>query len=144
VEENDGRFEVAVDSDDRLVRLAVAARVADRLRAESVFGSVEEASEFFRRGSIGYSVTGTSGVYDGQELRCLRWAAEPLAVERVRSSFFDDPLRFPLGSVEYDSALLMRGIEHQWHAREPICGCTESLAARSAAEDAVEAGAVEG
>jgi hypothetical protein len=29
-------------------------------------------------------------------------------------------MRFPRGSVEFDSALLMRRIEHEWHARRPI------------------------
>ena len=139
-----GRFDVAVESNDRLVQLSLVARIADRLPTGSVFASVAEASEFFRRGAIGYSVTGTPGVYDGLELESLRWAVEPLAVERVRSSFFDDPLRFPRGSVVFDSALLMRGIEHRWHARESICGCGELLAARSPAEDPVEAGAIEG
>ncbi len=144
IAERDGQFDIAIESNDRLVRLALAAHVTDRLPSGSVFASVEEASEFFRRGAIGYSVTGTPGVYDGLELESLSWAVEPLAIEWVRSSFFDDPLRFPRGSVEFDSALLMRGIEHRWHAHESICGCRESFAGRTAAEDAVEAGAVEG
>lgn len=144
VAEHDDRFNVAIESNDRLVRLSLVAHIADKLPTGSVFASVAEASEFFRRGAIGYSVTGTPGVYDGLELESLRWAVEPLAVERVRSSFFDDPLRFPRASVEFDSALLMRGIEHRWHARESICGCGESLAGRAATEDTVEAGTIEG
>lgn len=40
---------------------------------------------------------------------------------RVESSFFKNESLFPSGSVEFDCALLMRGIDHAWHAREPIC-----------------------
>jgi hypothetical protein len=41
---------------------------------------------------------------------------QALAVEQVESSFFNDPRRFPSGSVEFDCALLMRGIRHEWRA----------------------------
>ena len=33
---------------------------------------------------------------------------------------------FPAGSVEFDSALLMRGIDHEWHGREPLCAGAET------------------
>ena len=55
------------------------------------------------------------------ELRSFGWRVDPLAVELVESSFFADRSRFPAGSVEFDCALLMRGIHHEWHEREPIC-----------------------
>jgi hypothetical protein len=48
------------------------------------------------------------------------WRVEPLRVEAVRSSFFADRSRFPAGSVEFDSALLMRDIPVTWKAREPV------------------------
>jgi hypothetical protein len=41
----------------------------------------------------------------------------PLLVERVESSFFSNTDWFPPGSAEFDSAFLMREIEHEWHAR---------------------------
>jgi hypothetical protein len=43
------------------------------------------------------------------------WKITPLAVERVYSSYFADESRFPPGSVEFDCALLMRNIPHEWH-----------------------------
>jgi hypothetical protein len=47
------------------------------------------------------------------------WRVEPLAVEHVESSWFEDAARFPAGSVAFDSALLMRDVAHEWrgHAR---------------------------
>ncbi|HEX3999632.1 MAG TPA: hypothetical protein VHX65_13855 [Pirellulales bacterium] len=120
VHEADGRYGIRLDSDDGLTHLAVDARISDRLPGDSVFGSLDAASEFFRRGGLGYSATPMPGVFDGLELKSFSWSTTPLAIDHVESSFFDDARRFPRGTVEFDSALLMRRIEHQWHARESI------------------------
>jgi hypothetical protein len=58
---------------------------------------------------------------DALELHSLDWRVEPLAVERIESSFFDDRQRFPAGSIQFDCALLMRGMRHEWHERAPMC-----------------------
>jgi hypothetical protein len=85
-----------------------------------IFGSPAEASAFFERGSLGYSVTAKPGEFDGLELRSFTWQVQPLAVERVESSFFEDRALYPTGSGEFDCALLMRGIDHEWHSRESL------------------------
>jgi hypothetical protein len=121
VAETAERFEVALRSDDGVTRVAVRGRRADALPASSVSRSLEEASAFFRAGSLGYSATSDPSRFQGLELRCLRWEVEPLAVEEVRSSFFDDEALFPPGSIAFDCALLMRGIEHEWHGRPDLC-----------------------
>ena len=123
VEERDGFYSVRLQSDDGQVRLKVVGRVARELPRSSVFRSLEEASSFFEHGSLGYSATEEPGRFDGMELRSLRWNVEPLAVEEVESSFFSNENVFPRGSVRFDSALLMRDIEHEWHTREPLCHC---------------------
>lgn len=128
VHEEGGFYSVALRSKDGHVRLEVAGRLASELPKGSVFHSLEEASVFFERGSIGYSATSTPGSFDGLELRSLSWRVEPLTVERVYSSFFSDEEIFPKGSVRFDCALLMRGIEHEWHAREPLCQCEDNAA----------------
>jgi len=120
VEERDDHYRIALDSDDREVHLLVEGRLASGQPEGSIFGSVAEASVFFERGSLGYSATARASEFDGLELRCSGWRVEPLAVGRVESSFFDDRARFPAGSVEFDCALLMRGIAHEWHGRESI------------------------
>jgi hypothetical protein len=86
-----------------------------------VFRSLREASEFFREGSVGFSPALTAGHFDGLELRTLDWRMQPLAVEAVESSFFGDPSLFPAGSVEFDSALLMRQVEHEWCQQPSLC-----------------------
>jgi hypothetical protein len=120
VEEHNGHYTIGLDSDDRGVHVAVEGHVASQLAACSVFRSLEEASDFFARGSLGYSVTSCPNQLDGLELRSFGWHVEPLAVESVQSSFFEDTNRFPPGTTRFDCALLMRDIEHEWHGRAPL------------------------
>jgi len=126
--ETDHRLSVRLESDDALSQMSVTCRIADALPAGSVFSSLDEASRFFEGGALGYSATHDKSRYDGLELRCKSWSVQPLAVEAVRSSFFDDMTKFPLGSAVLDCALLMRNVEHEWHTREDIC-CTQPVEA---------------
>ena len=57
---------------------------------------------------------------DGIELRTRGWSLEPLQIEEVESSWFSDTARFPRGSVEFDCALLMRNVGHEWHGAEDL------------------------
>ena len=124
VQEIDSHYSVVLDSDDGDTHVAVEGHLANDLPGNSVFNSVQDASEFFERGSLGYSATRTSKEYDGLELRTFNWDVQPLAVDRVESSFFEDSKVFPAGSIEFDCALLMRSIEHEWHWRPSLCsGC---------------------
>jgi Uncharacterized conserved protein (COG2071) len=120
VHEQDDRYRIVLDSDDRQTHLLVDGQVSTELPEASTFGSLREASAFFECGSLGYSVTATPGQFDGLELRSFTWHVEPLAVHNVESSFFEDGALFPQGSVRFDCALLMRGIEHEWHGRETL------------------------
>jgi hypothetical protein len=121
VHESDRRFEISLDSIDGLASLRVVASTTDQWPHDSVFGSPDDASSFFAAGSLGYSPAASAGRYQGLELRCQRWQVTPLAVESVRSSLFDDTRLFPAGSARLDCALLMRGIEHEWHTRADLC-----------------------
>ena len=111
---------VALESADSATRVIVEAEPTDRLPTNSIFPSIEAASTFFERGSIGYSATDRSGCFDCLELRSRNWHVEPLAVRRVESSFFANQAVFPPGTAEFDCALLMRGIDHEWHAHAPL------------------------
>ena len=64
-------------------------------------------------GAVGYSTGAMAGYFDGVVLRTDRWRS-PLAVSTVWSSFFDDRILFPAGSVEVDHALVMTDIESRW------------------------------
>jgi len=119
VNEADGNYNIHISSDDGLTRVVLEAGASSGLPPGSVFGSLEAASSFFERGAVGYSPA-DSTEFHSLELRSLNWKMESLAVNRVESSFFDDPTLFPAGSAEFDCALLMREIVHEWHAQESL------------------------
>ena len=121
VEESASHYRVGFTSKDGVTRVLVSGRPTNALPAGSIFSSLEEVSSFFEKGSIGYSATREPDRFDGLELRTYSWGVQPLAVEEVSSSFFDDETLFPPGSARFDNALIMRGIEHEWHALEPLC-----------------------
>ena len=119
VRESASEFSVSVHGAQ--VSLVVEGRLASRLPADSLFPTLDEASAFFEAGSLGYSVTSRPGQYDGLELHTAQWHVEPLAITRVESSFFADRAQFPEGSVQFDCALIMRNLDHEWHSQDPIC-----------------------
>ena len=114
VREEDGFYHVGFTSDDGKAHVLVEGCVTDRLPKTSAFQSLGEASSFFKGGSIGYS-PGAGNRLDGLELRTFRWQVEPLEVTRVESSFFSNPDLFSPGTTQFDCALVMRDIEHEWH-----------------------------
>jgi hypothetical protein len=121
VQERNDTYRVELDSEDDATHLAISAQATDAWPEHSVFGSLAAASEFFQRGSLGYSTTRRPGTFDGLELQTRNWSVSPLAIEHLHSSYFEDRSRFPAGSITFGCALIMHNIEHEWHSREPIC-----------------------
>lgn len=120
VREGSDSIDLSMQSDDREVSVMVRGTVGGQLPGASCFSSLAEVSAFFEPGSVGYSVTRDTGRLDGIELRTHGWSVEPLQVEEVHSSYFSDEARFPKGSVEFDCALLMRNLGHEWHRAEDL------------------------
>ena len=120
VAETESHFSVAMRSVDGTTHVAIDGRLAKKLPENSIFRSVAEASAFFQCGSLGYSPNARCGTFEGLELRTFNWQVEPLTMERVESSFFDDENLFPPGTATFDHALLMHEIVHQWHGRETM------------------------
>ena len=58
-----------MDSDDGETHLVVEGQSATELPDTSIFPSPDAASEFFKRGSLGYSPASKPGTFDGLELR---------------------------------------------------------------------------
>ena len=115
IEEAHGRIAVRVDARDGSMSLQLDAAETGGFPESSCFASLAESSAFFEPGSAGYSATKDRGVLDGLRLETHRWEVRPLAVQAVRSSFFDDLSLFPAGSAVFDHALVMRDIPHAWH-----------------------------
>ena len=128
VVENGDHYSVTMASNDGGAKLHVSGSVVPAISDSSVFDSLESASDFFELGSLGYSDTATEGKFDGLELQCENWHVESLNVDTIQSSYFEDQSRFPVGSVEFDCALLMRDIVHQWHGRPDLC-CSPEIGA---------------
>ncbi|MEJ7658815.1 MAG: hypothetical protein WKG07_03885 [Hymenobacter sp.] len=105
-------YHVAFTSSDG-THLAIEAKVAPAFAPASIFGTLENVSDFLEKGSVGYSPSGAK--FDGLRLATYSWQVQPLAVSAVTSSFFEDESVFAKGSVTFDNALLMTGIEHEWH-----------------------------
>jgi hypothetical protein len=119
VQEDGSHYRVQMDSASSHV--LIEGHVAAALPAGSVFKTLAAASEFFERGALGYSATSRHGRFDGLTLSTQAWKVEPLQVTRVESSFFEDREHFPAGSAEFDCALLMRNVPHEWRAEKDIC-----------------------
>ena len=121
IRESHNHYELAFESDDGSTSIDVATTLTDKMPGDSVFDSLEQASQFFEKGSLGYSPRQGSDWHDGLALQCKTWTTQSLDIERVASSYFNDSKIFPEGSVAFDHALLMRHIEHEWHRSEMMC-----------------------
>ena len=93
---------------------------SDKLPEDSVFESLAETSAFFEAGCIGYSPKPNSCQLEGLQLKTQKWEVSPLAVHSVQSAYFDDTSIFPVNSITFDHALLMRNIPHEWHSQPAI------------------------
>lgn len=120
VEETDRHYRVAFKSSDN-TSISIDAVLTEKLSNESIFNDIEEVSEFFRNGSTGFSPNGKN--YEGLKLNTLNWEVKPLKLLRVHSSYFEDETLFPKGSIQFDNALLMTQIHHEWKSVGRKSGC---------------------
>lgn len=120
VQESESGISFSMKSVDGTVAVELAGRVSDALPQNSIFSSLAVSSAFFETGSLGYSATGDPLRLDGVRLRTKEWRVEPLELSKVYSSYFADESRFPQGSVEFDHALLMKNIDHEWQSASDL------------------------
>jgi hypothetical protein len=120
VEEKNGNYHIAFYSSDG-TSILVDANASNEFDSSSIFRDLESASEFFRKGSVGYSPNGKN--YDGLKLNTFSWEMKPLKVSQVHSSFFNNEKIFPKGSVQFDNALLMTDIKHEWKSVNTKLDC---------------------
>ena len=115
VAQDAGSLEMEVHTRKREADVRFRAGSANEWKATPSFATFDEARGFFQRGDCGFSCALREGKLGGMQLRTLRWDMSPLAVDEVHAAYFEDEQRFPHGSVQFDSALLMRGVPHEWH-----------------------------
>jgi len=121
VKEADGHYHIAFKSSDGTT-ISIDADKTKKLNSNSIFGNLENASTFFEGGAIGYSPNGDH--YDGLKLNTFNWKVEPLDVTAVQSSFFENEKLFPGNSVQFDNALLMTQIKHEWQSVDQKSKCS--------------------
>ncbi|MCD1118600.1 DUF2071 domain-containing protein [Chryseobacterium turcicum] len=115
--EQNNHFHLDFTSSDNTT-IEIDAKLSDKLNENSIFQTLDNVSEFFEKGSIGYSPNGKD--FDGLQLETYKWEVKPLEVENVKSSFFEDKDIFPEGSIKFDNAILMENIEHEWKSLKSI------------------------
>ena len=101
--------------------MSISAQVVDALPEGSIFSTTKEVSDFFMTGNIGWSSKDKENEYDAIELKTVEWNMEPLLVKDSYSAYFADESKFPKGSVEFDSAMIMRNLKHSWVSRDNLC-----------------------
>lgn len=111
--EGNGHYQVAFCSEDG-ASVAIRAQETTHWSPHSVFSDLQSASDFFATGSVGYSPDKIGKTFEGLALKTHQWTVRPLLVNSVSSSYFEKESAFPAGSVQFDNALLMRHIEHDW------------------------------
>jgi len=113
VEESGGNYHIDFTSSDNTTIL-IDAKETSSFNSNSIFETLQNASDFFEKGEVGYSPNGKR--YEGLKLQAYKWQVTPLEVINVHSSFFENEAIFPKGSVCFDNALLMSQVEHEWHS----------------------------
>ncbi len=113
VKEENNHYHIAFKSSDGTT-ISIDGVKTEKLNPNSIFQTLGNASKFFEGGAVGYSPNGDK--YDGLKLETFDWKVEPLNVSSVHSSFFEDKSIFPEGSIQFDNALLMTEIKHEWHS----------------------------
>ncbi len=115
VEEEKGKYHIAFKSSDNTETL-IEASETETFSHKSIFETLKNASDFFEQGDLGYSPN--KDKFEGLTLKVYKWEVRPLNVLNVKSSFFENEEIFPKGSVNFDNALLMTNIEHEWKSQK--------------------------
>lgn len=112
--ECDDQIQWDVKSQDGVGDVLVGVETNGKMPTTSALGSLELAREFLAEGACGYSPRRSSGKLDGMKLCIPDFRLMPAQVNSLSSSFFDNKLVFASGSIEFDSAFVMKDIAHHW------------------------------
>jgi hypothetical protein len=116
VSEIAGNYKIKIDSNDGTSSLHVEAKLGDSFPHHSMFDSIDHASSCFKECFTGVSPSTSPNRFKTIHLITKTWDVKPLHIEELHSSYFEDRSLFPEDSIEFDNALLMEGIEHEWRS----------------------------
>lgn len=115
--ETDTQHKVSAISRDKTMSIEIDAIETSDF-SSNLFSNFDEASNFFKCSSVGFSPDRQGCELEGIELKTNKWEMTPLKVSSIRSSTYDDLKVFPKGSIEFDSALIMKDIDVTWNAKK--------------------------
>lgn len=120
VEMENGKLSFAMKSEDGKSDVSLEGERSPHFPKDSCFGSLDEASNFFKGGATGFSVTRDPCRLDGLVLETKSWSVSPLNVRSIDSKYYSDRSIFPLGTIHFDNALLMEDIDHEWRSTKDM------------------------
>ena len=112
--ESDNKISIIVKTRHGRADVSLEASFSEGWRGSSLFESVSDASEFFRQGDCGFSCALDGSHLEGMRLHVPRWEMSALEVKYLKTIFFQSTHMLPPGSVEPDSAFVMRRLPHEW------------------------------
>lgn len=115
VDEAPGHYHVEIAEVGQQAHVIFDGNDTNEFSPHSIFTSLDEASEFFAKGAVGYSASRDGSHFQGMELRLLEWHISPLNINRAYVRLFENGVTFPRGRVTLDSAMVMRRLRHEWH-----------------------------
>lgn len=104
IDEADGRYAVSMAAGAHSLEADV--EVGGEW-SSSMFDTVEDASEFYRAGHVGWSRGHDGHRVEPVALTTDAWKVEPARLHTLKSSFFD---ALPAGSAVFDSVVVMRDL----------------------------------
>lgn len=113
VHETGDELDIAYTTRDRTTRVHANVELVDSLSDSELFGTLSEASDFFRGGAKGYSATRDRHL-DGMALHTDDWHLRACRILTVESTYFDDTDRFPAGSALLDCAVVIQNLAARW------------------------------
>ncbi|MFV1989333.1 MAG: DUF2071 domain-containing protein [Acidimicrobiales bacterium] len=122
VSESSAEIDIRVKSHTCTTCVAIKGNVIRDLTSDSIFESLTGATKFFTDGASNYVAAHTQSRFDGVHLNARDWIVEPIEPSVAKASYFEDGHLLPSGSVMFDSAMVMRGIEVARIELDPIHG----------------------
>ncbi len=119
--ESGGSVSFQGDSDDRSMHVAFSAQPQQNLVHRSVFPAKEQLLQMLRDDLRCIRLTGRVERRGDSQSAGGQLQMVPLRVERLESSLFADPQRFPDGAAEFDSAYCLRDKEVVWSEQGAVC-----------------------
>ncbi|MBT2473095.1 DUF2071 domain-containing protein [Microbacterium sp. ISL-103] len=105
VDESGDRYAVSMQAGPHTLEVDV--EVDEGEWSSRVFASLQQASDFYRAGRVGWSRTRDGRRVEPVALSSTEWKVEAARLHHLRSSFFD---ALPQGSAVFDSVVVMRDL----------------------------------